>query len=376
MGLRGAGRLGMRLGMVTVIAVAVGVTAADPLGVRLTQAAASRPVADRLETTIVIPVGGAASGFSPQTVSAERGGAITIVNNDNVTHSVTSDAVGTQGDPLFDLVIPSHATRTLVIPADLGAGQYAFYCTFHPHMRGTLVVTGEPGGEVPQPPAFEQALRIPEVLTGRNIKIHMRQAKVAIMPHGPKTRMWTYDGTFPGPTIKRPTGSQTSVTFVHDLPKSAGSLTVHQHGGHQSSADDGQPTRQLIRRGTRRTYTYPLVESGKPMPASFRFYHDHRMDRTAPNNWRGLQGMFLVTDEREEKLGLPSGQYDVPLHFSDRSFTARNQLTDPFPSTNMHEWMTGPQAPPDDATVGKRILVNGQFAPYLGSSPAATGCVS
>ena len=109
----------MRLGMVTVIAVAVGVTAADPLGVRLTQAAASRPVADRLETTIVIPIGGAASGFSPQTVSAERGGAITIVNNDNVTHSVTSDAVGTQGDPLFDLVIPSHATRTLVIPADL-----------------------------------------------------------------------------------------------------------------------------------------------------------------------------------------------------------------------------------------------------------------
>ena len=181
--------------------------------------------------------------------------------------------------------------------------------------------------------------------------------------------MWTYGGTFPGPTIKRPTGSLTKVTFVHDLPKSAGSLTVHQHGGHQSSADDGQPTRQLIRRGTRRTYTYPLVESGKPMPGNFRFYHDHRMDRTARNNWRGLQGMFLVTDEREEKLGLPSGQYDIPLHFSDRSFTARNQLTDPFPSANMHEWMTGPQAPPDDATVGKRILVNGQFAPYLRVKP-------
>ncbi len=105
------------------------------------------------------------------------------------------------------------------------------------------------------------------------------------------------------------------------------------------------------------------------MPASFRFYHDHRMDRTARNNWRGLQGMFLVTDEHEEKLGLPSGPYDLPLHFSDRSFTAGNQLTDPFPSPVMHEWMTGPQAPPDDATVGKRILVNGQFAPYLRVKP-------
>ena len=35
----------------------------------------------------------------------------------------------------------------------------------------------------------------------------------------------------------------------------------------------------------------------------------------------------------------------------------------------MHDWMTGPQAPPNDATVGKRILVNGQFAPYLRVKP-------
>ncbi len=35
----------------------------------------------------------------------------------------------------------------------------------------------------------------------------------------------------------------------------------------------------------------------------------------------------------------------------------------------MHAWMTGPQAPPNDATVGKRVLVNGRFAPYLKVSP-------
>lgn len=193
-------------------------------------------------------------------------------------------------------------------------------------MRGRLTIAGE-AGEVPEPPAFEQPLRIPRVLTGSNLTIDMRRADVQVMPHGPKTRMWTYGGTFPGPTIKRPTGSSTQVTFVHDLPKKAGSLTVHQHGGHQSSADDGQPTRHLIRRGTRRTYTYPLLDNGKPMPAGFRFYHDHRMDLTARNNWRGLQGMFLVTDPREDVLGLPSGPFDLPLHFSDRSFTADNQLT-------------------------------------------------
>ena len=198
----------------------------------------------------------------------------------------------------------------------------------------------------------------------------MRKKDVRVMPHGPKTSMWTYGGSFPGPTIKRPTGQATRVTFVHDLPRQAGSMTVHQHGGHQSSADDGQPTKHLIAKGGRRTYTYPLRESGKPMPAAFNFYHDHRMDKTARNNWRGLQGMFLVTDPAEKKLGLPHGRFDVPLHFAERSFTADNRLTDPFPDGGgMHAWMTGPQAPPNDATVGKRVLVNGRFAPYLKVSP-------
>ena len=90
------------------------------------------PTSDRVTTTIVIPVGGAASGFSPQDVSAERGGQLIVVNDDNMAHTVTSEAVGTQGDPLFDLVVPSHATRTLVLPTTLGAGEYAFYCSFHP----------------------------------------------------------------------------------------------------------------------------------------------------------------------------------------------------------------------------------------------------
>ncbi len=349
--------------MAATMLVAPGLASGVPAG-----PAGAVPLTDAT-ATVVIPPGGAVSGYSPSTVSVERGGQLLIQNDDNMAHTVTSEAVGTQGDPLFFVVVPAHATRSLVLPASLSAGQYPFYCSFHPNMRGTLVVTGEPGGNLPTPPKFEQALRIPDVLTGSHLTIPMRRALVRVMPHGPKTRMWTYAGTFPGPTIKRPTGSRTEVTFVHELPRRAGAVTVHQHGGHQTSADDGQPTRHLIRPGHRYTYTYRLVEDGKPMPASFRFYHDHRMDRTARNNWRGLQGMFLVTDKHEDRLGLPHGRYDVPLHISERSLTARNQLTDPFPSRDMHAWMTGSHAPPNDATVGQRILVNGQFAPYLRVKP-------
>ena len=56
---------------------------------------------------------------------------------------------------------------------------------------------------------------------------------------------------------------------------------------------------------------------------------------------------------------------------SERSFRADNQLTDPFadgPEMVGHHgqmaWI-GPQAPPDDATVGDTVLVNGRAAPYL-----------
>ena len=228
-------------------------------------------------------------------MSLEHGAVIKLVNKDTMAHSVTSVAVDKEGDPLFDVVVAAGRTGTLVVPATLAAGKYPFYCSFHPNMQGTLVVTGK-GGDAPEPPKFEQALRIPEVLTGSKINIRMKQAEVRIMPTGPRTTMWTYGGIFPGPTIKRPTGSTTKVTFVNDLPKGTGSMTVHQHGGHQSSEDDGQPTRFLIERGARRTYTYPLTDAGEPMPAAFRFYHDHRMGLTARNNWYGLQGMFSVTD--------------------------------------------------------------------------------
>ena len=305
-----------------------------------------------MTATIVIGVGGATTGYSPQAVSLERGGVLTVENTTTwLTRSPRrlSGPKATRSSTWSSRPTPP---GNLVAAPDPGRRRVPFYCTFHPNMLGTLTVTGEPGGDVPTPPSSSRRCGS-RGLKGSDITIHMRQADVRIMPHGPKTRMWTYGGSFPGPTIERPTGSLTRVTFVHDLPPHAGSLSVHQHGGHHSSADDGQPTRHLIDRGSRRTYTYPLVDAGRPMPAGFRFYHDHRMDRTARNNWRGLQGMFLVTDEREERLDLPSGSYDVSLHFSDRSFTASNQLTDPFPVRD---------APVDDRSAGAARRRHGREA--------------
>jgi spore coat protein A len=190
-----------------------------------------------------------------------------------------------------------------------------------------------------------------------------------VLPTGPKTLMWTYGGSYPGPTIRRPAGHDTKVTFTNDLPAAAGAITVHLHGDHHSAASNGQPDTDLIGRGAQRTYDYPLTDAGQPGPEAFDFYHDHRMNETSRNNWYGLQGMFIVDSKEKPSVGLPSGRYDVPLLVSDRSFTANNQLTDPFadaiPMSSMSTGKKGPGAPPDDATIGNRILVDGRVTPYM-----------
>jgi spore coat protein A, manganese oxidase len=228
------------------------------------------------------------------------------------------------------------------------------------------------------PAPFRAPLPIPEELRGAKLEIPIREADLQVLP-GERTRMWTYGGSFPGLTVRRPAGRRTEVTFHHRLPRAAGELSVHLHGGHNRSRYDGQPggltasqprsfycripyglspresgNEYLIEPGGRRTYAYDLREEERPERAAFQWYHDHRLGRTARNIWRGLAGMWIVEDELDLSLPLPSGERDIALAIADRSFDRDNQLTDPF---------TG-RRPPGDGVLGARVLVNGAYMPY------------
>lgn len=329
------------------------------------------------DATVRITQGGFSAEFSPPTSTISQDGTLTIVNDDTATHTVTSDAEGGDGLPLFDVSVPPGATRTLTVEG-LAADSYGFYCRLHPNMRGTLVVTGDGGGTGGADPTFRTPLVVPRTLRGDRITLDMRKSRVRMLPNGRRTTAWTYGGTWPGPTIRRDAGDRTLVKVVNHLPRRAGSTTMHLHGGHHASKFDGQPTSFLVRRGESRTYRYDLTESGRPVPGSFFWYHDHRMDDTTRNNWRGLQGMFIVDDPAQDRLDLPRGVRDLPLMISDRSFTKRNQLTALHEPTMVHQGhsgtdtgdhggmaFTGPHAPPNDVSVGTRILVNGTLRPFL-----------
>jgi FtsP/CotA-like multicopper oxidase with cupredoxin domain len=62
-----------------------------------------------------------------------------------------------------------------------------------------------------------------------------------------------------------------------------------------------------------------------------------------------LAGLFIVSDDEERSLGLPSEQYDVALVIQDRAFDRYNQLT--YLSGNRMEQMIG--------FLGDTIMVNG-----------------
>lgn len=343
------------------IVVVVGTDGASP---RTAASAASAPAS----ASIVIPRGAMTRGYQTKQVALAPGGRLSVVNLDTIDHTVTSTAVGSDGRALFDVVVPPGATVSIPAASRLGSGQYSFYCRYHPSMRGALTISGAAGGVGPVAQKFEQPLALPPVRTGRRVVLTEEPGRVRVLPHGPLTPMWTFDGTYPGPTIRRPAGDASTVVVVNRLPRSAGSTTLHLHGDHHASADDGQPASHLVRHGARRAYRFPLREQGRPVPGAFLWYHDHRMDHTTRNNWRGLQGMFIIDSRRERALRLPTGRHDLPLMVSDRSFTSGNRLTGVRTATMTmdHGTMgfTGPHAPPGDGTFGDHILVNGRYAPY------------
>jgi spore coat protein A len=362
------GGLGRRLFVsVAVVSVVIGpgaVTATRSVAATRTSAAAVVVPHDAPQTaSIRIDPNAKNNGYSTPSVTMAAGGTLTVVNFDSIRHTVTSQETDSGGNPLFSAVSDPQTTTTITGASALAAGTYHFYCHFHPTtMRGTLTISGSGGTVQPAPVTFDQPLVTPKVLTTASIRIPVKPAAVRVLPTGPLTQMWTYAGTYPGPTIVRPAGHDTKVTFVNNLP-GTNRLTMHFHGDHHKWTADGQPARFLIDNGKAHTYDFPLTDGGHPERAAFQWYHDHRMNATARNNWRGLQGMFIVTDGWTKKLGLPRGQWDVPLMVSERSFDANNQLTSVPVRSSMA--MTGPDAPPNDGTVGDHILVNGRYAPYF-----------
>jgi plastocyanin len=89
--------------------------------------------------------------YGTATVTIDQGQTASFANSDIDYHNVTATTAGADGNPLFASPTIGIGQSTSVAGTQyLTSGTYAFYCTIHPFMRGTIVVTSN-GTPVPRP---------------------------------------------------------------------------------------------------------------------------------------------------------------------------------------------------------------------------------
>ena len=153
--------------------------------------------------------------------------------------------------------------------------------------------------------------------------------------------------------------------------------STHLHGGHVASESDGGPL-QFYDFGQFKDFHYPNARAGfassHPTSSlngrtvigdvretqSFCWFHDHRVDFTAQNTYKGLVSFYtlfsddILLDTGDETTGLrlPSGEFDIPMVFGDKAF-------DPLTGELFFDLFNL------DGILGDRETVNGKIQPFL-----------
>lgn len=243
--------------------------------------------------------------------------------------------------------------------------------------------TGQTGQQlasaVPLPPRFRVPLPVPRVArpvgTGAGgadlYEITQRVVEREILP-GLRTTVWGYDGEFPGPTLETRRDRPVVVRHRNELPVPT---VVHLHGGHTPAEHDGWPLDLVTPVGDgrdwtdhhgmfgeqsagEREYRYPMSQRAATL-----WYHDHRMDFTAPAIYRGLAGFHLVRDEEEDALPLPRGDRELPLMIVDRAFDEGGGFAYPSLDRTLRT-VPGVQPGAMAGVLGDVVLVNGAPWPF------------
>lgn len=191
------------------------------------------------------------------------------------------------------------------------------------------------------------------------------------------TRVWGYDASFPGPTFETRVGEPILVKWINRLPVThllpvdrfldgadasvpQVRTVTHLHGGHVPPESDGGPE-DWFPRGESATYYYPNNQEATTL-----WYHDHAMGITRLNVAAGLAGFYLLRDDAESSLNLPSGAQEVPLVIQDRLFNTSGEIVYPRSEFEGSLEHPGPWIP---EYFGDTVMVNGKVWPYLEVEP-------
>jgi spore coat protein A len=173
---------------------------------------------------------------------------------------------------------------------------------------------------------------------GGVVQVRMREILTKVHRDLPATRMWGYNGTWPGPTFEARSGQPISVKWMNELPTKhflaidpsihgaeEGTPEVrtvtHVHGAKVLPEHDGYPEAWFTSGGkTGPTFDAKPNQYPNDQAACTLWYHDHALGITRLNVVAGLAGLYIIRDDEEDALNLPSGDYEIPLLIQDRSF--------------------------------------------------------
>ncbi|KAK1913807.1 hypothetical protein P3342_007052 [Pyrenophora teres f. teres] len=202
---------------------------------------------------------------------------------------------------------------------------------------------------LPIPPVKEPKFTYTNNETGAVIdyyEVQVTAIEKQVYPNLPATTLYTYDGIQPGPTFMMHKGRQAVVRFTNNSPTNS---SVHVHGQYNRAPFDGWAADYTLP-GQYKDYYYPNAQNARTI-----WYHDHTEYLTAKNVYRGLEGFYIITDEEEQALNLPAGDYDIPLSLSAKQYATDGSLVDE-ENNNTGLW-------------GDVLQVNGQPWPFLNVEP-------
>lgn len=172
---------------------------------------------------------------------------------------------------------------------------------------------------------------------GRKTKVQKYFAKLLKGPNGTLQKL---PDNYLGPVLNLVKGQKVRIYFKNRLDEPS---IIHWHGLHVPQPSDGHPM-YSIGPGEQYVYEFDVVNR-----AGTSFYHSHSHELTAEQVYKGLAGLIAVTDQEEQALNLPSGEYDLPFVLQDRTLDQDNQLQY---IQRMPQRMMG--------FLGNTILVNGK----------------
>jgi FtsP/CotA-like multicopper oxidase with cupredoxin domain len=191
--------------------------------------------------------------------------------------------------------------------------------------------------------AFTQPLVFPEEIRANDFELVAESTQKTLAGDAPSD-IYTLNGALPSPTIRIKRGQSLNINFQNRITQES---ILHWHGLIVPPAMDGHP-KDAVQPGQNYNYRFNVDQR-----AGTYWYHPHPDQLTGPQVYRGLGGFFIVEDDEEQALGLPSGDRELPLIVQDKQFNSSGQLT--YNIGRMDRMM---------GFFGNTLLVNGRPAPY------------